>query len=200
MTQFYDSIHITSLFIALFIAWQHQAITLYQCWFISNGVLCHSPKNNFTGRAWVSRYRFVKRECQGRNGNISNITIALCNIWKNVSAISYQLMSFSFHVISPSIPEIKLFQNLTLKIQEQGHSPKSHRWRSQSGSNFLSTHIPFFPYQATLPFLRYGYFKILPWKSKVKVIAEVKVPGNIMHPTSYGLTFLSFNVNRPFHS
>ena len=31
-------------------------------------------------------------------------------------------------------------------------------------SYFLLTHIPFIPWQSALPFLRYGYFKIWPWK------------------------------------
>ena len=55
-------------------------------------------------------------------------------------------------------------KNLTLK-------------RSRSGSNFLSTHIHFFPCESTLPFLRYGCFKIWPWKFNVKVRLEVKGQG-----------------------
>ena len=44
--------------------------------------------------------------------------------------------------IGPSIPEIQHFQNLTLKIQGQGHGWGGH-WKSQSRCNILSTHIPF---------------------------------------------------------
>ena len=51
------------------------------------------------------------------------------------------------------IPEIRLFQNLTLKIQGQGHS-WGPSWKSQSGYNILSIHIPFIPCQSALPFLR----------------------------------------------
>ena len=36
------------------------------------------------------------------------------------------------------------------------------------------THIPFVPCQSALPFLRYGYLKILPWKSELTVMDEVK--------------------------
>ena len=67
--------------------------------------------------------------------------------------------------ICPPVPEIRLFQNLTLKIQGQGHG-WGERWKSQSGCNILSTHILFVPCQS--PF-RYNIFKIWPWKSKVKV-------------------------------
>ena len=66
------------------------------------------------------------------------------------------------------IPEIQLFQNLTLKIQGQGHG-WGKSWKSQSGCNILSIHIPFVPCQSDLPFLRWSIFKIWPWKFKVKV-------------------------------
>ena len=49
--------------------------------------------------------------------------------------------------------------HVILKIQGQGHSSSSH-----SASNILSTHTPSVPCQSTLPFLRYSYFKMLPWK------------------------------------
>ena len=97
--------------------------------------------------------------------------------------------------IDPHIPKIQLLQNLTLKIQGQGH-----RWgqssKSQCESNIQSTHISFVPCQSALPFLGYSHFKIWPWKSKVKVIAQ----GHKVGPTSYRLTSLSFHVNRPSHS
>ena len=76
--------------------------------------------------------------------------------------------SFRSMSIGPPIPEIQHFQNLTLKIQGQGHG-WGERWKSQSGCNILSTHIPFLPCQLVLPFLRYNIFKIWSWKSKVKV-------------------------------
>ena len=37
-------------------------------------------------------------------------------------------------------------------------------WKSHSGCNILSTHIPFVPCQSAFPFLRYSIFKIWPWK------------------------------------
>ena len=97
------------------------------------------------------------------------------------------------------IPAIRLFQNLTLKIQGQGHG-WGESSKSQSGCNILSTHIPFVPCQSALPFLRYSIFKIWPWKSKVKVMSEGKVESHNMGPTFYRLTSLSSHVNRPSHS
>ena len=84
--------------------------------------------------------------------------------------VQHSINSHPFHPMSIGhpIPEIRLFQNLTLKIQGQGHG-WGQRWKSQSGCNILSTHIPFVPCQTAIPFLRYDFFKIWPWKSKVKV-------------------------------
>ena len=101
--------------------------------------------------------------------------------------------------IGPPIPEIQHFQSLTLKNQGQGHR-WGESWKSQHGSNILSTHIPLIPCQLAIPFLRYDFFKIWPWKSKVKVMVEVKVESHKVGVTSYRFTSLSFHVNRPFHS
>ena len=101
--------------------------------------------------------------------------------------------------ISPPIPEIRLLQNLNLKIQGQGHGI-GELWKSHHGTNILSTHIPFIPCQSALPFLRCDFFKFLPWKFKVKVMVEVKVENHKVGATSYQLTSLLFHVNRPSHS
>ena len=101
--------------------------------------------------------------------------------------------------ISHSIHNIRLFQNLTLKIHGQGHG-WGEPWKSQHGSNFLPTHISSIPCQSAVPFLRYDFFKIWPWRSKVKVMVEVKVESHKVGVTSYRLTSLLFHVNRPSHS
>ena len=93
--------------------------------------------------------------------------------WVQHSIDSHPFNSMS---IGHPIPEIRLFQNLTLKIHGQGHG-WGERWKSQSGCNILSTHIPFVPCQSALPFLRYSIFKIWPRKSKVKV----KWPTMVLH-------------------
>ena len=93
--------------------------------------------------------------------------------WVQHSIDSHPFRSMS---IGPPIPEIQHFQNLTLKIQGQGHGWGGY-WKSQHGSNILLTHIPLIPCQSVIPFLRYYFFKIWPWKSKVKVMAEGNVVG-----------------------
>ena len=76
--------------------------------------------------------------------------------WVQHSIDSHPFNSMSF---GHPIPEIRLFQNLTLKIQGQYHGWRE-RWKSQSGCNILWTRIPFVPCQSALPFLRYSIFKI----------------------------------------
>ena len=58
------------------------------------------------------------------------------------------------------IPELRISQNVTLKIKDQGHW-WSHSSKSQCGSSILSTRIPFIPFQSALPFQRCSTFKIL---------------------------------------
>ena len=116
--------------------------------------------------------------------------------WVQHSVDSNPFRSMS---ICPPIPEIQLFQNLTLKIQGQGHGWSGH-WKSQSGCNILSTHIPLIPCQSAILFLRYDFFKIWPRKSKVKVMGEGNVEKHKVGVTPYWFTSLSFHVNRPSHS
>ena len=101
--------------------------------------------------------------------------------------------------IGHPIPELWLFQYLTLKINGQGHA-WGHNSKSQCGSSILLTHIPFVPCQSALPFLRYSIFKSWPWKSRVKVIGEVTVQSHNVGLASYRLTTLSFHVLQPTHS
>ena len=71
--------------------------------------------------------------------------------------VSHHITPYPFGSMSigPPIHEIQHFQNLTLKIQGQGH-----RSRSQSKYNTQSTHISFIPCRSGLPLLGYSYFKI----------------------------------------
>ena len=91
--------------------------------------------------------------------------------------------------IGHPIPELRLFQNLTLKIKGQGHG-WGHSSKSQCESNILSTHIPFVPCQSGIPFLSYDFFNIWPWKSRVKFMGEVTVQSHNVGLISYRLIFL----------
>ena len=90
--------------------------------------------------------------------------------------------------IGPHIPHIQHFQSLTLKIQGQSHEWGGH-WKSQHESNILSTHIFLIPCQSVIRFLRYDFFKIWPWKSKVKVMREGNIENHKMGVTSYRLIY-----------
>ena len=91
----------------------------------------------------------------------------------------------------PSILQIRLFQNLTLKIQ----SKVMGKIKGQGHSGSKNPLIPFVPCQSAVQFLRYGSFTIWPWKSKVKIIAQ----GRMVGLASYRLTSLSFHINWPSH-
>ena len=84
-----------------------------------------------------------------------------------------------------------------MKKQGQGHG-WGQSSKSQCESNILSTHIPFITCQSGNPLLSHNFFKIWPWKSKVKVMGEVTVQS--VGLASYRLTSLLFHVNRPSHS
>ena len=95
--------------------------------------------------------------------------------------------------IGPPISEIQHFQNLTLKIQGQGHSS-----RSQSRYNTVSTHIPFIASQLALLFLGYSYFKIWHWKFKLKVMDKVKLESTTLVQQSVDShPFCSMSIGHP---
>ena len=70
---------------------------------------------------------------------------------------SYQLTSILSFVKWPPVPEIQLFENLTLKIQSQCYEWDQNS-RSHNGCNNLSTHKPFVCQSAPV-FLRHGALK-----------------------------------------
>ena len=83
----------------------------------------------------------------------------------NMGPTFSRLTSLASMWIGHPIPELRLFQNLTLKIKGQGHG-WGHSSKSQCGSNILSTHIPFIPCQTGIPFLSYDFFENLTLKIK----------------------------------
>ena len=117
----------------------------------------------------------------------------------NVDLTSHRLTSLSFHVNQASHSWVTTFSKFDLKIKGQGHG-WGHSSKSQCGSSILSTHIPFVPRQSGIGFLSYDFFKIWPWKSRVKVMSEVTLQSHNVGLTSYRFTSLSFHVNRPSHS
>ena len=80
----------------------------------------------------------------------------------NIMVMNGWRISFSFLVDRPPIPEIKLFQTRTLKLQGQGHGC-GQRARSHSRLNIILAHFLFISHQSDQQFLRYSYFEIWPW-------------------------------------
>ena len=107
---------------------------------------------------------------------------------------SYRLISLSFHVDRPFCSWDTAISKIDLE------DPRSRSWvRSKFNVTMsLASYrlTPLVPCQLIVPFLRYSIFKIWPWKSKVKVIAQ----GHNMGPRFSRLTSLSFHVNQASHS
>ena len=82
------------------------------------------------------------------------------------------------------IPQLWLFQNLTLNIKGQGHG-WGYSSKSLCGCNILSTYIPFVPRQSGIPFLSYDFFQIWPWKSRVKVMGEITLQSQTGGPIDW---------------
>ena len=73
---------------------------------------------------------------------------------------------FSFHVNGRPIPEINLFQTLTLQFQLQGQGHGcGQRARPYNRPSFILTHLVFISHQSDQQFLRYSYFEIWPWNT-----------------------------------
>ena len=96
-----------------------------------------------------------------------------------VGSASYPTHLFLFHVNQPP----HSWDMATWKNDLENSSSRSWvRWKVKATywiQQPMDSH-PFLPCHLSIPFLEYGYFKIWPWKSKVKVIAG----GHIVGPTS----------------
>ena len=124
---------------------------------------------NLASYCWVTTFSKFDLENQGsRTWMRSQFKVTM---WVKHPIDSHPFCSMS---IGHPIPEVWLFQNLTLKIKGEVHG-WGHSSKSQRGSSILSTRIPFIPCQSALPFLGYSIFKIWTWKSRVKVMGEVTI-------------------------
>ena len=98
----------------------------------------------------------------------------------NIMVLNGWLTPFSFHVNRP-IPEIKLFQTLTLKLQGQGHGC-GERSRSHIVPRIKPMHFLFVSHQSDQPFLRYGQ-NSLTLKKHIRKFVKITV-FNIISPKS----------------
>ena len=84
---------------------------------------------------------------------VSQVNIMVMNGW---------LTSFRSLSTGCPIPEIKLFQTLTLKLQGQGHGC-GQKARSYNRPSIILTYFLFISHQSDQQFLRWSYFEIRPW-------------------------------------
>ena len=115
---------------------------------------------NLASHCWVTTFSKFDLEIQGSRSWVrSQFKVTM---WVSHPIDSRPFRSMS---IGPPIPELWLFQNLTLKIKGQGHGWGNNS-KLQCGSDILSTHIPLVPCQSALPFLSYDFFQNLTLKLK----------------------------------
>ena len=135
-------------------------------------VIAQGHKVGITPYRLTSLLFHVDRPCHPWDTAISKFDVensrSMSWVRSKLKVITWVLHSVDSHPfrsmsIRHPIPELWLFQNLTLKIKGQGHG-WGHSSKSQGGSNILSTHIPFIPCQSALPFLSYDFFQNLTLK------------------------------------
>ena len=84
---------------------------------------------------------------------VTQVNIMVMNGWLTI------FLSLS---IGRPIPEMKLFQTLTLKLQGQGHG-FGQRARSYNRPSIILTHFLYISHQSDQQFRRWSYFENLPW-------------------------------------
>ena len=120
--------------------------------------------------------------------------------WVQHSVDSHPFRSMS---IGHPVPELWLFQNLTLKIKGQGHG-WGHSSKSPGGSNILSTHVPFISMSIWHPIPEIQHFQNLTLKIKGQGHgsgnnSKSQCGSNILSthipfvPCQWALTFLSYD-------
>ena len=154
---------------------------------------------NLASHCWVTTFSKFDLEIQGSRSWVrSQFKVTM---WVSHPIDSRPFRSMS---IGPPIPELWLFQNLTLKIKGQGHGWGNNS-KLQCGSDILgltSYRLTSLWFHVNRPSHSWvmTFFKIWPWNSKVKVMGEVTVQSHNVGLTSYRHTSLLFHVNRPSHS
>ena len=103
--------------------------------------------------------------------------------------------SFCSMSIGNPIPEIGLFQTMTLKLQGQGHGC-GQRERSHSWPSILSIHFLFMSHQSDQYFLTCSFFEIWPWK--IQGLGHEW--GHMIYSVSNRCTSFLFHTNQNKHS
>ena len=100
----------------------------------------------------------------------------------------------TLYVNQPPYSQDMAFQNLTLKIQGQGHSSRS-QWVQHPIHSYNFHSINLYVNWQSHYWDLYSSFKILHWKTKVKVIGQFVVQSHQVGLASYQLTSPSCHVN-----
>ena len=113
----------------------------------------------------------------------------------------YRFISFSFHVNRPSHSWDTAISKFDIENSRSRSWVRSKFKVTTWVQHSVNSHPKaFIPCQSGIQFLSYDFSKIWPWKSRVKVMGEVKVESHNMGPTFNRLTSLSFHVDQASHS
>ena len=97
------------------------------------------------------------------------------------------------------IPEIRLFQTLTLKLQGQGHGC-GQRAKSYSWPSILLTRFLLISHQSDQQSLRYSYFEIWPWNIQGQGHEWGQRLRSHIIPSIQLMHFFFIHINRTNHS
>ena len=117
----------------------------------------------------------------------------------NVGLTSYRLTSLSFHVNRASHSWVTTFSKLDLKNQGS-RSRVSSQFKVTTWIQHSVDSYPFHSISIGHPIPELLFFKIWPWKSRVKVMGEVAAQSHNVCLRSHRLTLILFHVNWASHS
>ena len=105
----------------------------------------------------------MARRCLKSPRSLSGTSTHPTMVTKKSVAWSWMDDPFRSMSIGRPIPEIRLFQTMTLKLKGQGNGC-GQRARSYSRPSILLIHFRLISHKSDQQFLRYSYFEIWPWK------------------------------------
>ena len=179
------SYRFTSLFVPCWSAFPFLRYSYFKNWpwkfkvKVMGEVKVQSHNMSLTSYRRTSLCFHVNRSSLPAKENLQKLTLKIqgqCHSSRSQSR--YNALSTHISVVPSrsALPFLRYshLKNWPKKIQGQGHG-WGQSSKSRHGSNIQSTHNPFVPCQSGILFLSYDFFKIWAWKSRLKVMGEVKV-------------------------
>ena len=128
---------------------------------------------------WLASFSFIVNRLPhswDKTISDSDLETSRSRVWskgKVIQLAQYHINSLPFHLtpIRPTILQIELFRNLTLK-HPRSSNEGGQRSRSHIVPSIQPMHFLFVSHQSYQPFLRYGQNSVWPWKNTSKIFKE----------------------------